>query len=335
MAVFVAAGLVIAYSLLPVLKLVAVAMLVALVFRSITNGLKRLKIPTWATPVVLLGILGVFGVFVWLVVVPNLQKEIGILISNFSEYVNSLTSLEQRIPFAPDVSQISGRLKDAFRELVGSAPSLGMQLAEIAAAIIAGTFIAIYSSVNPKPLVEGALRLVPRDGRTRVRKFLETLEARLQGWIVGTAAVSSVIGVGGGIGLWLLGVPLPITFGLIAGVLNVVPYLGSTIGALLPALVALTISPIKALLVLVLFLFLNQLEGNILQPVIMGREVKLHPTMVVISFLCFGTLLGVAGALLAVPAAVVIATLLDEFSPQEELEEDVETNPKDEKKPAD
>ena len=107
-----------------------------------------------------------------------------------------------------------------------------------------------------------------------------------------------------------------ISFGLIAGMLNVVPYLGSTVGALLPALVALTISPIKALLVLVLFVVLNQAEGYILQPVIMRCEVNLHPAMVLVSFLVAGALLGLVGVLIAIPAAVVCVTLMDELSPE-------------------
>jgi predicted PurR-regulated permease PerM len=176
-------------------------------------------------------------------------------------------------------------------------------------------------SVNPDPLVSAALLLVPSVKRGQLRRFLETLEARLRGWIVGTAIVSLFIGVGAGLSLWIIGAPLPITFGLIAGLLNAIPYLGSTGGTLLPALVALTISPFKAFLVVVLFVILNQIEGHILQPLVMGREVRLHPAMVIVSFLLFGTLLGFVGVLLAVPAAVVVATLTDALANEPSSEE--------------
>ena len=157
------------------------------------------------------------------------------------------------------------------------------------------------------------MRLVPLQKRLRVKRFLRTFEVRLWGWIVGQAIVALFVGIGGGVGLWIIGVPLYISFGIIAGVLNVVPYLGSGVGALLPALLALTISPMKAVLVVLLFVALNQVEGYILQPMVMGREVKLHPAMVIVSFLMFGALLGIVGVLLAVPAAVLCATLLDEW----------------------
>jgi predicted PurR-regulated permease PerM len=176
-------------------------------------------------------------------------------------------------------------------------------------------------SFDPGPLVRGALRLVPLEKRPRVKRFLRTFEVRLRGWIVGQAIVALFVGIGGGVGLWIIGVPLYISFGIIAGVLNVVPYLGSIVGAMLPALLALTISPMKAVLVVLLFVALNQVEGYILQPMVMGREVKLHPAMVIVSFLIFGALLGVVGVLLAVPAAVLCATLLDEWFPDEPLQE--------------
>ena len=313
LAVFVAAGLLVAYKLLPVLKLVAVAMLVALVLRSITRGLERLRLPPWTTPFALLAVVGVFGVFVWLVIVPNLVQEARILISNFPKYVDSLTNLAHNVPYMPDLSQIGDRLKGTFSQLVGSFSSLAMKLLSLAGAVVAGLFLAVYMSVDPGPLVRGTLRLVPPEKRGEVKSFLRTFEVRLRGWIVGQAIVALFVGIGGGVGLWIIGVPLYISFGIIAGVLNVVPYLGSIVGAMLPALLALTISPLKAVLVVVLFVALNQIEGYILQPMVMGREVKLHPAMVIVSFLIFGALLGIVGVLLAVPAAVLSATLLDEW----------------------
>ncbi len=317
LAVFVAAGLLVAYHLLPVLKVVAVAMLVAVVLRSITQGLERLKLPPWTTPFALLGVVGAFGVFVWLVIVPNLVQEGRVLTANFPQYVDSLTDLVRNLPYGPDLSQIGDRLKDALSQLSGSLSSVAMKFFSLAGAAVAGLFLAVYMSVDPGPLIRGILRLAPPGKRARVRKFLRTFEVRLRGWIIGQAIVALFVGIGGGVGLWILGVPLYISFGLIAGVLNVVPYLGSIVGAMLPALLALTISPIKAVLVIVLFVALNQVEGYILQPMVMGREVSLHPAMIIVSFLIFGALLGFVGVLLAVPAAVLCATLLDELFPYE------------------
>lgn len=110
---------------------------------------------------------------------------------------------------------------------------------------------------------------------------------------------------------------MPLTFGLLAGLLDVVPYLGSVVDALLPALVALTVSPLKAVLVLALFLILNQAEAYAIQPLVMGHEVRLHPVVVILAFRFFGRLLGFVGLLLAMPAAVVLGTLVDHLTTPE------------------
>jgi predicted PurR-regulated permease PerM len=127
--------------------------------------------------------------------------------------------------------------------------------------------------------------------------------------------VATFVGLGAGLGLWLLGVPLPLTLGLLAGLLNVVPFAGSVLGGALATLVAFTISPLKALEVAVLFVVLNQIEGNILQPQVMGRRVRISTAVVIVSFLVLGTLIGpIIGAFLAVPATVVVSVVLDELA---------------------
>ncbi len=108
---------------------------------------------------------------------------------------------------------------------------------------------------------------------------------------------------------------------MLAGILEVIPYVGPIVGSILPALVALTISSTRALLVLVYFLILNQLEVHLVQPIVMAQPVKLHPVMVILAFLTMGKLLGLVGILLAVPMAAVLVTLVDEVTPKEPPQE--------------
>lgn len=322
LAVLLAAGLFVIYqwftTLLPILELIVLAMLLALVLRTAVNGLERLGAPPWLAVLIMILGVGALGALIVLVIVPNVTREVQILINSRSSYLESLKSVLQGLPFIPDLSQLIERLQDFLSQLASQLPSLAMNFASLLGGIVATVFLALYMAVSPHALVSGTLRLVPEDRREAVRKFLDTLRERLQGWVVGTVLVALFVGTGGGVGLWILGVPLPLTFGLIAGLLNVIPYLGSIVGGLLPALVALTISPTKALLVVALFIVLNQIESNILQPLIMGREVRLNPAAILIAFLVLGTLLGyIIGALLAVPTAVFVGVLLDELTSKE------------------
>jgi predicted PurR-regulated permease PerM len=156
---------------------------------------------------------------------------------------------------------------------------------------------------------------VPGERRQGVEEFIGRVGGRMRGWIAGVAFVASFIGIGSGLGLWVLGVPLPLTLGLLAGLLNVILFAGSVLGGALATLVAFTISPLKAVEVAVLFLILNQIEGNVLQPQVMGRQVRISTAVIVVSFLVLGTLLGpTMGAFLAVPATVVASVVLDELA---------------------
>ena len=216
------------------------------------------------------------------------------------------------LPAGPDPSEIVQRLESRLSDLLGSLPNLVIFAVQEIVAIVSVIFLALYLAVSPDTYVQGLLRLVPVKRREVVAEFVDGLAGRLRGWVVGTALVASFVGVAGGVGLWLLGVPLALTFGILAGVLDIIPYVGSIVGGALPALVALSISPTKALEVAALFFIINQIEGNLLQPKIMGGRVNVPPAMILVSILLFATLIGpVVGTLLAVPAAVTVVTLLD------------------------
>lgn len=347
LAVLLAAGLFVAYQLfwplLPILQLIIIAMLLGLVLRVAVNKLKQLGAPPWLAVIIMLVGLGAFSALVALVMIPNLVREIQTLINDVPSYLESLRNLLQGIPYVPDLGELLDRLQSYLSQFLSQLtswlPSFVSSLVWVLGGIVAAVFLAIYMAASPGPLVSGSLRLVPKDRREVAEEFIEILGERLRGWILGTLLVSLFVGVGAGLGLWSLGVPLALTFGVIAGVLNIVPYLGSTLGALLPALVALTISPVKALLVVLLFIILNQIEGNILQPNIMGRQVHAHPAMILISLLVLGVLLGpIVGALLAVPAAVFVGVLIEELtskSPSLGDGEESEDEPEDKNAPDD
>jgi predicted PurR-regulated permease PerM len=204
--VLLAVGLLIAYEALPALELIAVAMLIALVLRTAVQGLEKLGAGPWLSAIILLG---AFGAFVGLVVVPNLVREAQTLTSQAPQYINSLADLARSVSFIPDPSQLTDRLQNLFSQLVGSLPSLATSIATLAGGVVATLFLALYMSVNPDPLVSGVLRLAPGDKRGEVEGFIRALEVRLRGWIVGMIIVALFIGGGGAWGSGSSGSPCP------------------------------------------------------------------------------------------------------------------------------
>lgn len=321
LAVLVAAGLLIIYSLLPVLELVAVAALIALVLRTTLQWFHKIVRVPWLAVLMLVGVVGAFGVFIGFVMVPNLLAEAQTLSLALPDYLNSLIQLSRRVHssvrLVPDLSQGLQQLRSWLYNILSLLPLLLRDTVDVSLQAVATLILAIYMAYDPNSLIQGILRLAPRKQHRRIKKLFQSTQVRLQGWIFGTGLAMLIVGAGAAIGLWVLKVPLPLTFGVLAGLLEVIPYFGSIVGALLPALVALTISPVKALLVLVLFLVLNQVDAHLVQPLIMAKRVNLHPVVVILAFLCMGKLLGFFGVLLAVPAAAVLVTLVDNLTSKE------------------
>lgn len=314
------------YRLELVIEIVAVAALLALVLRTSLRWLRKIVRVRWLAVLILIGLIVGFGAFVVLVVVPSFITETQILIQQLPTYLNRLrnlaASLRSRWSFVPDISQGLVQLRSFLGGLIDLFPQLLRNTFGGTIEAIGTVILALYMAYDPNSVIRGIRRLIPRRHHEKFNRILQSAEVRLEGWIFGTGVAMLLVGGGAAIGLWLLKVPLPLSFGVIAGVLEVIPYFGSITGTILPALVALTISPVKAVFVLVLFLILNQVDAHLIQPVIMGQRVKLSPVAVVVAFLAMGELFGFFGVLLAVPAAAVLATLIDEFTPQDRLEDE-------------
>jgi predicted PurR-regulated permease PerM len=319
LAVMLAAVLYILYQLLPVLKLIAVATLVAVILRTLLRWLQRVVNQRWVAVLLLAGLMGGFGAFLIMVILPNLLDETQQLLIALPSYLNSLINLSidlhSKFSFVPDLSQGLAQFRNVAYQFLMSFPLLLSQTFRVTIEIVAMLILALYIAYDPNTLIAGVFRLIPRRHHQRFRRLLNAAGVKLRGWIFGTGIAMLFLGVGATIGLWALGIPLALSFGVIAGLLEVIPYFGSIAGTFLPAIIALTISPWKFLFVLLLFLLLNQIDAHLVQPLVMGRQVHLHPVVVILTFLIMGKLLGLVGVLLAVPAAAVFMTLLDEFDP--------------------
>ena len=319
-AVLLAVVLYILYQLLPVIELMVIATLIAIVLRTLLSWVQRVVKVRWLAVTILVGLLTGFGIFLTAVVIPNVIAEVQLLLLELPDYLNKLSDrverLHQDFTFIPSLSQGVTQLRNLTDQLLQSVPLWINQIFDLTIQTFATLILALYIAYDPKTIISGMLRLIPRRHHPRVRRVLKASQLRLQGWIFGTGIAMLFLGVSATLGMWALGIPLALPFGVIAGIFEIIPYFGSIIGTLLPALVALTLSPIKLILVIVLFLILNQVDAHLVQPLVMGREVNLHPVMVIVTFLVMGKLLGLIGVVLAVPIAAILVTILDEFLAQ-------------------
>lgn len=170
--------------------------------------------------------------------------------------------------------------------------------------------LAIYLAVEPRFYAEGFTKLFPKNKRNRTYEILAEIGDTLSWWLIGKVASMLFIGLLTWIGLYILGVPLSLTLGLLAGLLSFIPNFGPIFSAVPAILLGFIDSPIKALYVLILFIVVQIIESNVVTPMIERRTVELPPALTVIAQLALGILIGGLGLVLATPILVVVMVLV-------------------------
>ena len=156
-------------------------------------------------------------------------------------------------------------------------------------------------------------RFVPLRWRPISDDLTAKADLAVGGYLRGQLMITSILGVMIWIGLSLIGIPLATAISFLAAIFNLVPYLGPVVGAVPAVLLGFTVGPWAALLAVVVFVAANQLEGNVLSPMILSRSVNLHPVTVLLAIMAGLGLLGFLGALLAVPVVALLKVVLEDY----------------------
>jgi predicted PurR-regulated permease PerM len=198
-------------------------------------------------------------------------------------------------------------------------------------------FVGIFGAAEPELYKDGIIHLVPPQHRVRAREALDALAFNLRWWVVGQIVLMIMMCITTTLGLWLLGVPLALTLGVITGILELVPYIGPWISAVPAALMALLLSPLHLVATLGLYLFLHILEGYLLVPLVQRRAVLLPPAVTLVMQVLLGDLLGFIGLFVAAPLTVAGVVLLKMLYVEDALGDqtiDVPGEPEDAESPA-
>ena len=304
-----------------------VAMLLSLTLAAGARLLARLRLPRTVGVVVTLAFL--IGVFVTMgyALVPPLIDQLEQFLANLpgilarvQEQVgprasggdppatrNAIVRLER------EISGLLATLNYDPLALVRDALGVLMTALGVASVMIVLVVAAIYAATDPGPLVEGFLRLLPEPGRDRARGVLGDLRTTLTRWMWGTAVDMTAVGVMTGLALWLVGFEFPLLFGVLAGLLTIVPFFGRIVAIILVGLVALAVGWAHALVCVGVLTIIQQIEGNLLVPLIMRRAIQLHPAVIALGILFVGWTIGPLAVLVAVPILATARVLIQDL----------------------
>jgi putative permease len=299
----------------------ALVFLLAAVLNPVVARLQRHRVPR-PVSAVLLGLL-IFGAFVaaiWFGVPPLLDQGQQLvrdapelwdgLRGRVDQFLVTRPELAEQIPTSKELVQ---RFSPLVTRLAGQLGRYTINLVSVLASLVLLVVLVIYTLASPQPLIAGLLGAIPERHRPKAEHILGLILTRLKAWALGSLLLGFIVGVATWIGLYFLKVPFALVFGVIAGFGEMLPNLGPLISAIPPILVTLAVDPVLAVWVAVLFLVIQQLENNLIVPLVMSRTLDLHPLSVTFMVLVMGTMFGVVGAIIAVPTTVIIKTLYQEL----------------------
>lgn len=284
-----------------------------LLFDASVGATRWLPIPrTAALALVVVFAVGVFGVGVWLLA-PSVAEQARGLFGTLADALQRMHEVLQRrglldgvagnLPtpesMAADAASLIGRAGIFFSGLLGA-------LANFLIISVLG----IYLALHPQVYVEGIAAMFPPARRSRIREVMSEIGRTLGQWLMGKLLSMLIVGVLTATGLALLQVPLALLLGIVAGLLDFIPYVGPIMAGVPAVLIAFSEGPQLALYVLLLFAALQLAEGYLLLPLIERRTVALPPALTIGAQVLLGALFGFAGVALATPITAVLTVAI-------------------------
>ena len=324
LAVVIAVGIVAVAALLfklsQILLLIFGSVLVATILHAIGDPIaKRTPLSrTWALPLSALIILAIVGGTVWL-----LRAQMG------GQVMQAVQAAEKALPALGEylgIADLEGIIAKqvelvAGANVLGHVTTLGTAVLGVTADLLIVLFGGVYLAVNPRLYRDGLVMLLPGFAREKTARAFDAAGKALKLWLLGQLFAMVVTGVLTGLALWLIGLPAAAGLGLIAGVLEFIPLVGPFLGAVPGLLTAASIDASALVWTIVAFLAIQQIESNVIQPIITRKAVEIPPALLLFAVIASGAVFGFLGVILAVPLTVVIYVLVKALYVREVLDE--------------
>lgn len=263
--------------------------------------------------------------------IPNILNQVEQLIQNMPEYIKSfqrfLTKVLQQKnlpPWIVDLTKdvdinaytkeieesLSGFAKNFMMSITSSIGSIIGMVTSVTVTIVTVPFMLFYMLKDGHKLVPTVTGIFSEKQANRIGELLEKMSETISKYISGQAIECLFVGTCTAIGYGIVGVPFALLIGIFAGITNMIPYIGPYIG-LLPALIlALSNSVRQTILVIIVCVVVQQIDGNLIYPNVIGKSLDIHPLTIIIILLVAGNLAGLLGMLLAVPVYAVIKVIV-------------------------
>ena len=313
----VGAGLYLLYLVRGVIGLLLVATFLAVAIAPAVNYLNRRRVPRWLA--ILLVYLSIFAAIfgIGLLIVPPLVTGVEDLSTNLPGYVDDLRHNETFRKY-DDKYDITKNLTKQAKDLPSKLGDAAGTLRDVTVGVFS-SFIQLFSILviafflvrDGDRLLDFAFRQLSPGAERRVRGIATDISDAIVGYVFGNFAISVLAGLVTYVTLLIIGVPFALPLAILFGFFDLVPLVGATLGGILVGIVvAFNNFPVGVIVWAAVLILYQQVENNMIQPFVYGRAVQLHPLIVILAILVGGSLLGVLGALMAIPAAAAVQAVV-------------------------
>jgi predicted PurR-regulated permease PerM len=323
--VLVAAGVIAAlyfsYLIRTVIGLVVIAAFFAVAIAPAVNWLDHRKVPRWAAILlVYLGITGgIFGI--GLLIVPPLVTGVESLSSDLPGYVDDLRNnqtfrdYDNRYHITEKLKEQADQLPSKLGDAAGTLRDVTVGVFSRLVQLFSILVITFFLVKDGDRLLEFFYRQMPQGRASRFRKIAGDISDAISGYVFGNFVISVLAGLVTYVTLRIIGVPFALPLAILFGFFDLIPLVGATLGGILVGIVVAFAAdfPIGLIVWAAVLILYQQVENNLIQPFVYGKAVQLHPLIVIVAILIGAALLGVLGALMAIPAAAAIQAVVRDY----------------------
>lgn len=308
---------------------VTLAMILYYLLRPVLRLLERFRLKRiWGILIIFLGVVGLLTLVTFLIL-PFLREQLQMLIEEFPEYFMQLMTdadaflrnsyvgdyytgsnfeIDQLMETLPD--NLAGILQDTVTSIITGITGFLSTITSFVLSIVVVPFILFYLLKDGEKLPEYILKLLPPRLRDDTREVFGEADKQLSAYIQGQLIVAFLIGVMVYIGFLIIGMKYALLLGVLAMFTSVVPYIGPAIAITPAVIIALVTSPFMLVKLAIVWTVVQLVEGNLISPQVMGKTLYIHPVTIIFVLLTAGSLFGVAGVILGIPAYAILRVLV-------------------------
>lgn len=299
-------------------KNIFAALLLSIVISSaldpIVSFLERKKIPRILGSLsIFLIALGILSLLLY-IVIPVVLSELSVLINSLGDIQPSLFGLKEASNIISNVSESIGKLTNILFSGSASVSDLVTKFLGSLTLTFSVFMLSLYLTIDRDGVEKFLKAILPPKSEDKVLEIYSRTRYQIGKWLQGQIFLSLSIGVAVSIGLWFLGIKYSLVLGILAGMLEIVPFVGPILSGGVAVLIAFSQSLPLAIYTFILFIVVQQMENHILVPVFMRLTTSLHPVVILVSVLIGAELFGIVGSILAVPAAVLVQEIVNNWT---------------------